>query len=135
MTCFKYSIEYGYCKICDKAHPEKIFHYKKIENDLIFDGVSFHANNNDIDIFEENNKSISINVYEIDDNEQIVISRKLKNKDASFHFDLLRVDDEDFSYYTYIKSLSRLINNQKSNHHGKSFFVNIVIMDLEMKNY
>ena len=51
--CFKYSIECGYCKICDKAHPEKMFHYKKIESDLIFDGVSFPANNNDIDIFEE----------------------------------------------------------------------------------
>ena len=84
--------------------------------------MSFPANNNDIDIFEENNKSISVNVYEIDDNEQIVISRKLKNKDASFHFDLLRVDDEDCSHYAYIKSLSRLINNQKRNHNGKSYF-------------
>ena len=120
--CFKYSIECGYCKICDKAHPEKMFHYKKIASDLIFDGVSFPANNNDIDIFEENNKSISINVYEIDDNEQIVISRKLKNKDASCHLDLLRVDEEDCSHYVYIKSLSRLINNQKSNHHAKSYF-------------
>ena len=80
-----------------------MFHYKKLESDLIFDGVSFPANNNDIDIFEENNKTISINVYEIDDNEQIVISRKLKNTDASFHFDLLRVDDEDCSHYVYIK--------------------------------
>ena len=86
-------------------------HYKKIESDLIFDGVSFPANNNDKDIFEENNKSISINVYDIDDNEQIVISRKFKNTDASFHFDLLRVDDENCSHYVYIKSLSRLINN------------------------
>ena len=51
--CFKYSIECGYCTICDKAHPEKMFHYKKIESDLIFDCVSFPANNNDIDIFEE----------------------------------------------------------------------------------
>ena len=103
-------------QICDKAHPEKMFHYKEIESDLIFDGVSFPANNNDIDIFEENNKSIFINVYEI------VISRKLKNTDASFHFDLLRVDDEDCSHCVYIKSLSRLINNQKSNQHGKSYF-------------
>ena len=99
-----------------------MFHYKKIESDLVFDGLSFPANKNDIDIFEENNKPISVSVYEIDDNEQIVISRKLKNKDSSFHFDLLRVDDEDCSHYAYIKSLSRRINNQKSNHHGKSYF-------------
>ena len=61
-----------------------MFHYKKIENDSIFDGVRFPANNNNINIFEENNKSISVNVYEIDDNEQIDICRKLKNTDASF---------------------------------------------------
>ena len=84
--------------------------------------MSFPANNNDIGTFEENNKSISINVYEIDDNEQIVISRKLKHTDASCHFDLLRVDDEDCSHYVYLKSLSRLINNQKSNHNDKSCF-------------
>ena len=120
----KNSIECGYCNICDKAHPEKMFHYKKIESDLIFDGMSFPANNNDIDTFEENNKSIPIHVYEIDDNEQIVISRKLKNTDASCHFDLLRVDDEECSQYVYKKGLSRLINNQKSNRNGKSYFCN-----------
>ena len=57
-----------------------MFHYKKIESDLNFEGKSSPANNNDIDTFEENNTSISTNVYETDDNEQIVISRKYKNK-------------------------------------------------------
>ena len=99
-----------------------MFHYKKIESDLISDGMSCPANNNDIDTFEENNKSISINVYEVDDSEQIVIRRKLKYTDASCHFDLLRVDDEECSHYVYIKSLSRLINTQKSIHNGKSYF-------------
>ena len=102
---FKYSIECGYCKICDKAHPEKMFHYKKIESDLIFDGVSFPANKNDLDTCEENNESISINGYEID--EQIVISRKLRNTDASCHLDLLRVDDEDCSHYVYIQKFEQ----------------------------
>ena len=120
--CFKYSIECGYCNICDEAHPKKMFHYKKTQRDLVFDGMSFPANNSDIDTCEETNKSISTNVYEMDDNEQIVISRKLKNTDASCHFDLLIVDDEDCSHYVYIKSLSRLINNQKSSHNGKSNF-------------
>ena len=111
-----------------------MFHYKKIESDLICDGVSFPANNNDIDIFKDNTKAISINVYEIDDNEQIVINRKLKNTDASFHIDLLRVDDEDCSHYVYIKRLSRL-NNQKSVHNGMSYFCKCCNHGLHMKHY
>ena len=90
--CFEYSIECGYCKIYDKAHPEKMFHYKKVESDLTFEGIDFPASNNDIDKFEENNQTVLINVYEIDDDEHIVSRRKV-NKDALCHVDLLRVDD------------------------------------------
>ena len=42
--CFKYSIECGYCNIYDKSHPEKMFHYKKVESDLTFEGINFPAN-------------------------------------------------------------------------------------------
>ena len=80
-------------KIYEKSHPENFYHYKKIEDDLDFDGLNFPANNNDIDKFEELNHSVSVNVFEVDDEqEQIVIGRKLKNKDAQCHIDLLRID-------------------------------------------
>ena len=50
---------------------------------------------NDIDKFEEINVLVSVNVFETDDETGDVISRKLKNKDAKCHIDLLRIDDND----------------------------------------
>ena len=121
--CFQYAIQCGYHKIYEKSHPENFYHYKKIEDGLGFDGINFPANNNDIDKFEELNHNVSVNVFEVDDEqEQIVISRKLKNKDAKCHVDLLRIDEDDSSHYVYIKDCSRLFNSQKSKFRNKSYF-------------
>ena len=121
--CFKYAIQCGYHKIFEKSHSENFYHYKKIEDCLNFDGVTFPANNNDIDKFEELNHNVSVNVFEVDDEqEQIVIGRKLKNKDAKCHIDLLRIDEDDISHYVYVKDCSRLLNSQKSKFRNKSYF-------------
>ena len=121
--CFKYAIQCGYHKIYEKSHSENFYHYKKIEDCLNFGGVTFPANNNDIDKFEELNHNVSDNVFEVDDEqEQIVISRKLKNKDAKCHVDLLRIGEDDSSHYVYIKDCSRLLNSQKSKFRNKSYF-------------
>ena len=106
-----------------KSHPENFYHYKKIEDGLGFDGINFPANNNDIDKFEELNHDVSVNVFEVDEEqEQIVIGRKLKNKDAKCHIDLLRIDEDDISHYVYVKDCSRLLKSQKSKFRNKSYF-------------
>ena len=121
--CFKYAIQCGYHKIFEKSHSENFYHYKKIEDGLNFDGVTFPANNNDIDKFEELNHNVSVNVFEVDEEqEQIVIGRKLKNKDAKCHVDLLRIGEDDISHYVYVKDCSRLLNSQKSKFRNKSYF-------------
>ena len=121
--CFKYAIQCGYHKIFEKSDPENFYHYKKIEDGLGFDGINFPANNNDIDKFEELNHDVSVNVFEVDEEqEQIVIGRKLKNKDAKCHIDLLRIDEDDISHYVYVKDCSRLLNSQKSKFRNKSYF-------------
>ena len=78
--CFQYAIQCGYHKIYEKSHRENVYHYKRsIEDGLNFDGFNFPANNNDIDEFEELNHSASVNVFEVDDEQEwIVVSRKLK---------------------------------------------------------
>ena len=64
-----------------------------------------------------------MNMLEVDDeNEEAVISRRLKNKDAKCRFDLLRIDEDDNSHYVYIKWCSRRLNSQKSKFHSKSYF-------------
>ena len=53
------------------------YHYKHIEDNLHFDGIKFPANN-DTDKFEELNQNVSVNMFEVDDeNGQTVISRTL----------------------------------------------------------
>ena len=57
-------------KSMKKATPENFYHYKKIEDGLGFDGINFPANNNDIDKFEELNHNVSVNVFEVDDEQE-----------------------------------------------------------------
>ena len=122
--CFKYCVECAYHKIYENKHPEYFYHYKKVESDLNFDGINYPVNNDDIDKFEEQNPKVSINVFVIDEvKEQIVKHRALKNKDASCHIDLLRIDVGGASHYAYIKHMSRLINSQKSKFCSASFFL------------
>ena len=66
--CFMYSIQCGVCKVYEKDHPNRIYRYKNLKDDLNWDNVNFPASNLDIDILEQNNEGkISINVYYIDD--------------------------------------------------------------------
>ena len=60
---------------------------------LSWDGVKIPAGNRDIDRFEENNKLVSINVFETDDclsDNKIIIHRGTKNRNAKTEIDLLK---------------------------------------------
>ena len=75
-----FAIQCGSHKRYWKTHPENFCHYKNIEYNLHFDGIKFPANN-DTDKFEELNQNVSVNMFEVDDeNGQTVISRKLKKR-------------------------------------------------------
>ena len=66
--CFKYCIQSVVYDKISKHHPEEMFHYTRLNNDILnWDGVKFPTGNRDIDRFEENNKLVSINVFEADD--------------------------------------------------------------------
>ena len=114
--CFKYRVQSIIYDKINKHHPEEMFHYKNINDDIInWEGVKFPFGNRDIDRFEENNKGlISINVFEVDDvlnNEKVIKHRTTKIKYAKHHIDLLKVYDENnISHYAIIKSISRLLN-------------------------
>lgn len=117
--CFKYCVQCVVYDKINKEHPEELYHYNKLNDDLLnWEGVQFPTGNGDIDRFEENNHSlVSINVYEVDDilNDGKVISvRTTKVREAKHHINLLRIydDDSNNSHYVVIKNLSRLLNKQ-----------------------
>ena len=125
--CFNYCIQsVAYDKI-SKHHPEEMFHYNKLKDDILnWDGVNFPTGNRDIDRFEENNKLVSINVFETDDclnDNKIIIHRGTKNRNAKYEIDLLKVYDEDNNYhYVLVKNKSRLLNCQSNKNINKKHY-------------
>ena len=59
-----------------------MFHYNELKDDMLnWDGVKISNVNRDIDRFEENNKSVSVNVFEPDDSlndNKIILHRGTK---------------------------------------------------------
>lgn len=72
-------------------HPERVSHYEPFRRQLRFKGIKFPVAVKDIDIFERNNPSISINVYSFDNNSSMVhLLRGTKNvKEHHLHLMLL----------------------------------------------
>ena len=73
--CFKYSIQCGFYEVYKNEHPEKIYHYKKIEDKLDWSMLSFPFKLNDIDKFEKKN-NISITVTGL--NKKIILFLYIK---------------------------------------------------------
>ena len=110
--CFKYCIQSVVYDKISKHHPEEMFHYNKLNDDILNWGVvNFPTGNRDIDRFEENNKVVSINVFEPDDclnDNKIILHRGTKNRNAKYEIDLLKVYDEDNNYhYVLVKNKCR----------------------------
>ena len=111
-NCFKYCIQCGVNKIYEKDHPDRIYHYKKLTDNLNWDNVNFPTSAFDIDTFEENNKDkIAVNVFYID-NESLLIYRRTKNTNAEHKLNLLLLDEGDKSHYVFIKNYDRLLGSQ-----------------------
>ena len=96
-----------------------MFHYNKLnDNSLNWEGVKFPTGNRDIDRFEENNKQVSINVFEPDDclkDNKVILHRGTKNKNAKYEIDLLKIFEDDNDYhYAIVKNQSRLLNCQSN---------------------
>ena len=90
-----------------------MFHYNKLKNAILnWDGVHFPTGNRDIDRFEENNKSVSINVFEPDDclnDNKIILHRGTKNRNAKYEIDLLKIYDENNNHhYVLVKNKCRV---------------------------
>ena len=117
--CFKYCVQAVVYEILGKVHPEEMWHYNKLKDDILnWDGVKFPTGNRDIDRFEENNNGlVSINLYEIDDtlkDDKVINVRTTKVRNAKHHINLLRIYDGDNnnSHYVVITGLSRLLGSQ-----------------------
>ena len=123
--CFLYAVQCGVYNISSKDHPQRMYHYKKVEDDLNWNGVNFPTSNIDIDTFEENNKGrVSVNVYYLnpeEDKQSILLYRKSKNERTKHQISLLKLQDGDDYHYVYIKDYNRLMGSQTSKDKTKKY--------------
>ncbi|CAG2198943.1 unnamed protein product [Mytilus edulis] len=114
----------------DKNCTKRVGQYKKWADEFNFDGIEFPVSLKAIDKFERQNTDLNINVFGFDgvkkgeDEEedlQIYPLRISKNT-GSRHVDLLFLTNESKQHYCWIKSLSRLLSCQISEHGHELFF-------------
>ena len=90
--CIPFSVVF--VKFYEKDHPNRIYRYKNLKDELNWDNVNFPVSNLDIGILEQNNEGkISINVYYVDDEDgkqSILLYKRTTVVKATHHIDLLK---------------------------------------------
>ena len=122
--CFQYCMWY-HQKGGNSTHEDRVAPLKKyIETNgdkYDWTGINFPVSNVDIDTFEKNN-DISVNVFEITENEEgdytLGLLRRSRVK-ASDKVILLHYEKDDNSHYVYVNSLMKLMRYKKEQHNKR----------------
>ena len=101
-------------------NPEKISKLKRFEKDFDWSGIGFPVSVKDISKFEFRNQ-ISINLLAIE-GKQIYICRKGGNHERIIN--LMIISESNRKHYVAIKSLSRLLSSENTEHKGKEYLCN-----------
>ena len=116
--CFKWSITRALNPV--DVHPERITKELKDQSErLDWSGLKFPVDLNQIPIFEKFNPSISINVFGFD---KTIYPLRISKTKRTQIVNLLLISDGEKQHYCLIKSLSRLLSSQLTNHDGSIVF-------------
>jgi hypothetical protein len=102
-------------------NSERVSKYKKYENELKFDGITFPIKKSDIPKIEKMN-NLGVNVFANEGNEiYTLIATKMKEIPQERIINLFYIKgDEDQSHYCLVKNLSRLLSRAISDHKSKT---------------
>ena len=84
------------------------------------DGITFPVDLKQIDRFEKQNPTISVNVFGYE-KKKVTILRKTENYKRENIVDLLIISKGEVQHYCVIKNLSRLISSQHNKHPGGKY--------------
>ena len=116
-----------------KRDHDRVSKYRKYENNLKFDDISFPGKLDKISKFEKLN-SININVFGYDEKYNIFPLQISKNNYEK-NFDLLLITNENKNHYCWIKTFNGLVSKQYSKNNNFFFIVKDIYMGIEQKNY
>ena len=116
--CFKWSVTRSLNPV--DVHPERITKELKDQSErLDWSGLKFPVKLDHIVIFEKFNPSISINVFGFEGD---VYPLRLSKSKSEQTINLLLISDGEKQHYCLIKSLSRLLSSQLTNHDPANSF-------------
>ena len=102
-------------------HPERIdTKLIKATENFNWDGIPFPVDLKQIDRFEKQNPTISVNVFGYE-KKKVTILRKTENYKRENIVDLLLINEGEVQHYCVIKNLSRLISDQYNKHQKKKY--------------
>lgn len=127
-ACFKYAILSALYPVAN--HAERVYNYKPYLNSLDFSGIDFPVEVKQIAKFEQQNSTISVNVYVFDQKDKKIRSLRLTKNVKSNHIHLLLLTEDSFEddsnqhkkHYCWIKNLSALLSQQISSDHKHKHF-------------
>lgn len=114
--CFKWCVLAHFFPA--KDHSYRLKNYTSIKDHGInFSGLNYPVKNEDINLFERNNKDISIHVTAISDEGKLYPFRTFSNYDAPKKVYLLMISNNETHHYVLIKSLRALLGRYNGNSH------------------
>ena len=115
--CFKWAVTSALYPA--EKHPERQTKYIENSKKFNWDGINFPASFKDIDKFEKQNPSISVNVFGY---EKEVYPLRITKRANDKTINLLLISERENQHYCWIKNMSRLLTSQISKHRTRRFY-------------
>jgi hypothetical protein len=110
--CFKWCLKYHQS---DKSkNSARLSALKKVNDKYNYDDLTFPLQLDDIEVFESNNASTGVNVFEVIDNRLTTIY-KSSNVYASDRIVLMMIREDDKLHYCYVKNIDQMLTGNEMN--------------------
>ena len=120
--CFKWAVLAGIHPVGRRKHPDRMNTYEEHVNKYDFSSFHFPVPLSSIGSFAKAN-NLSISVYGVENEKKVVYPLRVSQTVVrDRHVDLLLYEYYSIQHYTTIRSFSRLVSSQLSNHNGATYF-------------
>ena len=111
--CFRYAVLSAIFPVDRNHKPNDVKHYKPHFNKLNWDGIEYPVEIDKIKKFEKQNPKYGINVFLLENKNEITPRIICKDKEKII-INLLLIADNDKKHYVWIKDFSRLVSSSVS---------------------
>ena len=100
-----------------RDNPNRVKNYRRFENTINLDRISYHVNLGDVDRFQNLNENLSVNVFAYE-KKKIFPVRKTNAKGRQRHVTILVITNNEIHHFILIKSFNLLLVRQYKKYKG-----------------